>query len=363
LRRFLQPRGPLGLPIGALSLFFAFILNCSAQRYTFREYTQGLGNLNIASLAQDKTGFLWVGTQNGLYRYDGSEFQGYGPEQGLPDRMIQSLYVGPDGTLWVASSTNIFYEQKNGRFVQIQPVKVGEQFLPHLGTIFASNKPNEVIAVVKNGAVLLHKTKDDQWTAQPMHLEGGTIQSALYAPDGSLWYGCDSDLCHLTQGRTEHLRATLGLPQEEWLNLLLARNGEIWIRGDLHTGAIDPRSMRFTQHDLPGASASEAYPMMTEDAQGRILTAQGPSLAMWEKGAWRMVTERNGLSRFEIQYLFVDREGSVWISVVGHGLKRWVGQDRWEGYSAADGLSDDLVWAAIRDHKGRLWIGTESGLD
>ena len=76
-----------------------------------------------------------------------------------------------------------------------------------------------------------------------------------------------------------------------------------------------------------------------------------------------MVTERNGLSRFEIQDLFVDREGSVWLGVVGHGLKRWVGQDRWEGYTAADGLSDDLVWDTARDHKGRLWIATESGLD
>ena len=76
-----------------------------------------------------------------------------------------------------------------------------------------------------------------------------------------------------------------------------------------------------------------------------------------------MVTERNGLSRFEIQDLFVDREGSVWIGEVGHGLKRWVGQDRWEGYTAADGLSDDLVWDTARDHQGRFWIATESGLD
>ena len=363
MRRLLQPRGPVGLPIGALALFFAVFLNCSAQRYTFREYTQGLGNLNIASLAQDKTGFLWVGTQNGLYRYDGSQFQSFGAEQGLPDRMIQSLFVSPDGTLWVASSTSIFFQQKSGKFAQIPATKPGDQFLPRNGTIFASNKPNEVVAVVKNGAVVLRKTAEDRWSVKAMHLDGRTIQSVLYGPDGALWYGCDSDLCRTADGKTSRMRAALGLPDEEWVSLLLARNGEIWIRGDLHTGEIDARTMRFKLHDLPGPSVSEAYPMMTEDSQGRILTPQGPSIAMWEHGRWRMVTERNGLSRFEIQNLFVDREGSVWISVVGHGLKRWVGQDRWEGYTAADGLSDDLVWAAIRDHKGRLWIGTESGLD
>ena len=89
---------------------------------------------------------------------------------------------------------------------------------------------------------------------------------------------------------------------------------------------------------------------------------------MWEHGHWRMVTERNGLSRLKVQDLFVDREGSVWISVVGHGLKRWVGQDRWEGYTAADGLSDDLVWASMATGEADFgsvpnpgWIGLRSG--
>jgi diguanylate cyclase (GGDEF)-like protein len=100
-----------------------------------------------------------------------------------------------------------------------------------------------------------------------------------------------------------------------------------------------------------------------EDAQGRVLTALHASLALWEKGQWRLVTDKNGLAPYEIQTLYVDREGSVWVGQVGHGLKRWVGQDRWEGYTKADGLSDDLVWAMMRDRKGRLWIGTETGLN
>jgi diguanylate cyclase (GGDEF)-like protein len=333
-----------------------------AQRYSFREYTQGLGNLNIASLTQDRTGFLWVGTQNGLYRYDGSQFQSFGAAQGLPDRVIQDLYVGMDGTLWVASSTGFFYQQKDGRFAEVQPLAPGLPFLPRAGTAFASNKTNEVIAVTKAGAVVLRRSKDDRWAAQPLELEG-TPQSALFGPDGALWYGCDLDLCRFADGKTSRMGATLGLPSEEWTNLLLTRSGKIWIRGDAHVGEIDPAKLRFELHDLPGSLASEAYPALSEDAQGRILTAQGPSLGMWENGHWRMVTEHNGLSRFEIQDLFVDREGSVWISVVGHGLKRWVGQDHWEGYTEADGLSDDLVWGAMRDRKGRLWIGTESGLD
>lgn len=355
--RFLRP---LACGCGVL---LAASLPGIAQRYSFREYTQGLRNLNITSLVQDQTGFLWVGTQNGLYRYDGAQFQGFGEAQGLPERTIVDLYVGPDGTLWAATTAGIYFERRDGQFAQVQELLPGNQFQPVPGSFFTSNDPNTVVTMTRGGALMLRRTGDETWAASSMHLDGGKFGSALYTPDGALWYGCDSDLCRFAGGKTMRMRAKLGLPEDNWASLLLTRNGSLWIRGNFHVGAIDPNTLQFKLHDLPGAATSEAYPTLAEDEDGKILTAQGPSLAMWEKGHWQMVTEENGLSRFQIQNLYVDREGSVWLGVVGHGLKRWVGQDRWEGYTAADGLSDDLVWATVRDREGRLWIGTESGLD
>ena len=105
--RLIQRRRLLRPLFSGLALLCATSTVCAAQRYSFREYTEGLGNLNIACLVQDHTGYLWVGTQNGLYRYDGTKFQSYGVAQGLPERMIQSLYVGLDGTLWVATTTGL----------------------------------------------------------------------------------------------------------------------------------------------------------------------------------------------------------------------------------------------------------------
>ncbi len=349
--------------LSGLALLCVSAAGCVAQRYSFREYTQGLGNLNIACLVQDHTGYLWVGTQNGLYRYDGTQFQSFGVAQGLPERMIQNLFVTDDGTLWVATTTGIFFERHDGHFTEVKSPDPGGQFLQRQGTTFASHRPDEVVTVTRTGAFLLQHKGDEQWVAEPMHLEGAVLRSVLFAPDGALWYGCDSDLCRLAHGKITHLRDELKLPDEKWSNLLLTRDGHIWIRGNVHVGEIDPQTNHFELRDLPGSPVSEAYPELAEDSQGRVLTSQGPALGLWEKDRWRIVTERNGLPRFEIQDLYVDREGSVWIGVVGHGLKRWVGQDRWEGYTATDGLSDDLVWAALRDRKGRLWIGTESGTD
>lgn len=74
-------------------------------RFAFRTYTaeQGLGSLAITQLSQDVQGFLWVGTEDGLYRYDGSRFQSYSLKQGLPSSQITAIHQDPRGTFWVGT--------------------------------------------------------------------------------------------------------------------------------------------------------------------------------------------------------------------------------------------------------------------
>ncbi len=335
----------------------------SAQRYSFREYIQGLGNPNITSIQQDRVGYLWMGTQNGLYRYDGSQFQRYGAEEGIPDRIIDNVFIGLDGTLWVGTTAGVYFERKDGRFSEVRLPYALNEFTHPTGTTFTAIKQDEVVTASSSHGVLLKRRGTDDWVAEPLGLKGGFVWSVLYGPDGSLWYGCEKDLCRLNGGQTTQVRATLGLPEEQWLTMMVARNGHIWLRSNLHVVELLPDGSHAYLRDLPGETTSEAYPTLAEDEEGRILTAKGSELALWEKDHWRLVTEHNGLSPFEIQELFVDREGSIWMGVVGHGLLRWVGEDRWEGYTQADGLSDNLVWAVERDQQGRLWIGSESGLD
>ena len=350
-----------GLAAG-LVLLCSFCASVRAQRYSFRQYTQGLGNLNITAIQQDRTGYLWVGTQNGLYRYDGSQFQRYGLNQGIPDRIIDNLYLGLDGTLWVGTTAGVYFERKDGQFTAVKLPFPLNEFTHPTGTTFASNKADEVVTVSSSRGVVLRRRDRDQWVAEPFNLQGAFIWSVLYGPDGSLWYGCDKELCRLKDGQMTQMRTTLKLPEEQWATMMVARDGNIWLRSAQHIVELAPDGSRADIRDLPGKPGSEPYPLLAEDSQGRILTAQGSSIALWENDHWRFVTERNGISPFEVQGLYVDREGSIWMGVVGHGLERWVGEDRWEAYTQADGLTDNLVWSSTRDHQGRLWIGTETGL-
>src|SRR5579862_10040560 len=79
------------------------------QRYNFKFYGEekGLENLSVQVVLQDRSGFLWVGTENGLYRYDGSRFSGYGRNEGLPASRIESLHESVDGTLWIGTRSGL----------------------------------------------------------------------------------------------------------------------------------------------------------------------------------------------------------------------------------------------------------------
>lgn len=84
------PRSNLGLPRRGIAV--------EAQQYSFRYYRtkEGLTKLAVKVVFQDRTGFLWAGTENGLFRYDGQRLERYGPAEGLPRDVVLSLGEAPD---------------------------------------------------------------------------------------------------------------------------------------------------------------------------------------------------------------------------------------------------------------------------
>ena len=106
----------------ALLVWVAGAAAVHGQQYRFRYYgtEDGLTNLAVKVLFQDRTGFLWAATENGLFRYDGQRFRPYAATEGLPEDVILSLGETPDGSLLVGSRTGL-YQQKGDRFQKLVP--------------------------------------------------------------------------------------------------------------------------------------------------------------------------------------------------------------------------------------------------
>jgi signal transduction histidine kinase/ActR/RegA family two-component response regulator len=107
-------------------------------------------------------------------------------------------------------------------------------------------------------------------------------------------------------------------------------------------------------------SADTAVSLLAAD--GRLIASSDSGLAIREAERWKLVGKESGLPASTVSCVLRDREGSIWIGLMGHGLTRWLGYGRWESWTTAEGLLHESVWAIRRDALSRLWVATTRGV-
>jgi len=338
-----------------------------AQRYTFKDYSDGLGNLNVLCMLQDRAGFLWMGTQNGLFRYDGSRFLEFGRTDGLAGTFVNALAEDGAGRLWVGTTEGLFYLAEDGRFRNVQ-YKEQNLDIP-LGSTLSSRTNGEVLAVTQFGLLVVASGAGGPgWECRPLVSERpsdkpeSAVNSVLSNADGSFVFGCGEGLCEYAKERFKKWGIQDGLPEDSWTHLLMDTHGELWVRGPSHVAVLRPGGSRFESRDLPHQRVGRMYLSLAEDRRGRILASLDTELARYDNGRWQVFTEENGLNSETISTILVDKEGSVWLGLLGHGLRKWLGYGQWEHWTTANGLRNDVVWSVLRDRSGRLWVCDEHGI-
>ncbi len=344
-----------------------------AQRYTFKEYVEGLGNLNVNAIAQDRAGFLWLGTENGLFRYDGSNFKEYGRRQGLPGTFVRALHVDEAGRLWVGTNEGLAVSLRGGRF---QEMKSGRNALaiPY-NSALSSSRDGTTYAVTQLGILRFspfthtRSGNDLAWFGQPVlsarqssQLGPDTPASVLVDQDDSILFGCQKGICRLAGASLAKWGLANGLPEDTWRSLLRTRNGELWARGSKHVAVFSPELGRWETRDPVGLQTEDPYLPLAEEPSGRLLAGFGPAIDIYSHGAWRTVSAANGLGEGSVGAIFIDRDHLVWLGTLGHGLRKWIAYGEWEHWTKEQGLSNNTVWSVVRDAFGTLWVGHSAGI-
>jgi len=311
---------------------------------TFRNYDpdDGLPNPIVTAFAEDGAGFLWVGTQGGLGRWDGYSFRTYKSEAGksgvLPDNWITCLHTDARGRLWIGTSA---------------------------------------------GGLALYDSDRDQfkvYTAGKNALSN--VHVAAIADDGAdgLWVATAGGLDHLdpTSGRIyslHHDPAVAGsLPDDRIMALLRDRAGTLWV--GTRTGLVQHRlgSDRFESVSF-GPRIADAIEVvnLTEDGGGRIWigsTKLGAFVLAPLDTSPRAVTETDGGFNLQRQWIYALIEAGpheIWLGTYGQGIvavdtetgaTRRITHDPQRPHS----LADDTIWALYRDRAGAVWVGTTVGV-
>lgn len=309
----------------------------------FQRVTSATGepnDLGVMAMAQDPVGFLWVGTQQGLVRWDGYRLRTYSADlsqpHGLPDGFIQSLWVAPEGTLWIGTVAHglVRYRPHSDDF---ESVGLGPQGLRHVGV--------NVIAG---------------------------------APQGRLWVGTGAGLDRLdpTTGRAERVVLNPGRTEDPAVQAVLTdRSGQLWIGSDagLFRAAADGRGV--ARYPLPGTGDTPRISRLMEDQRGRLWIAvdhQGLWVLDLAQGSLRRVESRSvdaaaGLDQQTVRSLVESGDGQVWVGTRSNGLvlvdeNNLTLRRIHRNATSAFGLDSEAIWSLFRDRSGILWVGTSRSL-
>jgi signal transduction histidine kinase/CheY-like chemotaxis protein/streptogramin lyase len=335
-----------------------------AQRYNFKFYgeEEGLQNLAVQVVLQDRGGFLWVGTQNGLLRYDGNSFQSFGKNEGLPGSRIESLHESVDGTLWVG--THLGLARRSGDRFEVVRAPIALGVLGRQG--IASDRQGRLYVATEQGLVRGTPSGSEmQFAFVPpaTPAAAGRVSSVYVDGAGTVWFGCATSLCQLDQDQGREVGAEQGLPpQEHWDAILGDLDGNLWVRSEKSLFLRPSSAPRFQPRNGLANSAN-TYPTLALDPSGRLLVPTFNGLARQRDQGWEMIGADDGLTTNDISAVVQDREGSIWLGLLGSGLARWLGYNEWQSWNTKDGLSRESVWSIARDRGGRLWVGTQFGLN
>jgi ligand-binding sensor domain-containing protein len=331
---------------------FLGLLPAFSQRYNFVNYSleEGLPQSQVSDICQDRFGYLWIGTETGLSRFDGIEFENYSTDDGLPDNEINKLFLDSQNRLWIATPKGIAQYAKNGfisySFSQdlIQEYNVND---------FA--ELNGVLYIAADEGML--RFDQDKFELIPINSESpNSIRAILNIEDTSLF-------CATRNGLYQFNGHSFSVYKDQKLAGLnmsdIARRGDEIFISTYYAGLIslDLNSSVISTIATPVNRIRNIH--VTKDA---ILCATKNGATEISENSVFHYNLQNGLIFENIRSVFIDREQNIWLGTDGKGLLKLTGKSI-ISYTKADGLSSDAVMSISQNRKGNFYFGTyDSGL-
>jgi len=314
---------------------------------------EGLPQISVQAITQDQHGYIWVGTQSGVARFDGVRFTTYKPETTpeLPGVWVRSLLADKEGRVWIGTYKGLAVWQE-GAFRGVPAVDSAHY--PVLDIFAIVETPEGITVATGSGVFDVHGRALVRRAGSP-----SAAQALLPRSDG-LWVGSLGGVYLMGADGQQRF---LPLPAEvasAAVTKLAEAQGRIWAGTSLGLYVREGEDWRAAT-DLEGLR-NAPITMLLEDRAHNLWVGSNTGLARFREGALSEYIPNESPSAFKgVIGGYEDREGNLWLGSQWEGVARiWNGWTR--RYSDAEGLTERIVWSVSRDPQGRIWTGTMNGL-
>lgn len=321
-----------------------------------RDNTEALHNNYIFALCEDREGSLWIGTAGGgLTRFKNGTFVNLSTNDGLSGDIIRSIIEDREGSLWIGTASGLT-RLKDGRFTSFT-VKDG---LAH-DTVYSicEDRAGSLWIGTGGGLSRFAAGKFTTYTVKD-GLSHDMVRTVMEDRAGNLWIGTfGGGLARLRAGRFTTYTTSDGLSDNKIWSLGEDRDGGLWIGTD--SGGLNRfRDGRFTTYSTKEGLTSDIVLSILEDREGSLWVGTGGGLNRLKDAKFTAYTTRQGLAHDVVRSIYGDREGTLWIGTYGGGLSRFR-DGAFINYTTKDGLAGDIVFSILEDRVGNLWVGTNGG--
>ncbi|MFD1628776.1 hybrid sensor histidine kinase/response regulator transcription factor [Pseudopedobacter beijingensis] len=358
----------------------------SVAQLKFKHLTinEGLSQNVVLCMLQDREGYIWMGTEDGLNRYDGYEFKHYkhsDDENSISNSFINGIVEDKNGNFWIATADGLnLYDKHTDRFTRIETIskesrKLNRDFINSI-LLDGENLWIGTIEGVKRYHI--SEKKIFQITAnvkrQAINLDNRT-QGIFKDGKGTLWVGTTGGLqCYeAISGKPIHLPQSLALLENLYVRVIKKDLfGRLWLGSESNGVFIyDSKkdeciSCNAQNSILPGVTIRDVFFRSKDEVW--IGTIQGLNVrtsTAVKNYAYRPEDDM-GLNHNSIRCILGDRAGNVWLGTYSGGVNVYYKDGRkfqliTERSSNRDGLNHPVVSSMVEDDKHNLWIGTEGG--
>jgi len=318
----------------------------------------GLPDSSVTAIAQTPDGYLWIGTGNGLARFDGVRFVNYDPfnTPQLKQARIDGLFVDAQGTLWINTHDGSMTSWRHGVFTdEWQGGQVSAVF----------SQTNQIFFVLLRGQLIYrneYPTADGPW--QSIQLVG-TTSGNLFCQDnhGVIWYATrDGALKRIAGTNSEPVSDPEHLAGQHVNCVTTDNRGRIWVGTDKRlllwqTDHFEDQTPTNGEKDVDvsviACTATNGCWVIASNTVRKCVSKRW----MAEAKGWQDLMGANPafLGAYE------DRDGGIWFRNYGSGLYYARPDGSTQHISAADGLPDSRVRCWYQDFEGNIWVGVDHG--
>jgi PAS domain S-box-containing protein len=319
----------------------------------------GLPQSSVLAIAQTTDGYLWLGTEEGLLRFDGVRFVTFDKKNtpSLQSDEIDALLADHRGDLWIGTRGGGLVRLSGGSFKSFTDADGLSS--DSVQGLYEDEHEDLWIATDGGGLNRLSHGKFSAYTSKD-GLADNAVFSICGDRKGGIWIATHGGLSHLVNDRFVNFTAKNGLPSDDIRSLYTARDESLWI-GTNGAGLARLTPAGVTTYTTENGLSDNHIWSIFEDTGGSLwLGTGGGGITRLHNGEFSRFTRKDGFSGEDVLAIMEDREGSLWIGCAGGGLNR-LRNASFTTYGAQEGLSSDTILGLYQDREGDLWIGTSDG--